>query len=107
MPVHQQVRKKMFEQRAKLLHPKYTPYLQGHIVQVRAWARAGCEVEAHAVPGKGRGMVASQAEMRVLMAFWARVLSHRPAGAKVPSGGGDLVEVSDPAGVKAVARSRP
>ncbi len=59
------------------------------------------------MPGKAGGMVASEGEMRVLMAFWARTLSRRPAAGAVPGGSGAVVEVTDPASVEAVMRSQP
>ena len=58
------------------------------------------------MPGKAGGMVASENEMRALMAFWARTLSRRPAASAGPGGAGTLVEVTDPAAVAAVTRER-
>ena len=63
-------------------------------------------MELHAVPGKAGGMVASEGEMRALMAFWARTLSRRPAASAGPRGAGTLVEVTDPAAVAAVMQAR-
>ena len=37
----------------------------------------------HLVPGKGHAMVASEGEMRAMMAFWAETLGSRPPGEDV------------------------
>jgi hypothetical protein len=44
-------------------------------------------VQLKLLPGKGHGMISSEAEMRVCMQFWAKQLKHRPADP-------DYVEVS-------------
>ncbi|KAK9825643.1 hypothetical protein WJX81_003864 [Elliptochloris bilobata] len=76
------------------------------LATARVLRQAGCSVEVHAVTDKAGGMVAGAEEMRVLMAFWAHTLSRRPAAGTGPGGGGTLVEVTDPADVAAVMRSR-
>ena len=42
------------------------------------WNHAGALVHLHSVPGKGHAMMKGPDEMRVLMAFWAKSLKHRP-----------------------------
>ena len=41
----------------------------------------------HVVPGKAQGMIASEGEMKAVMAFWAETLGNRPPGE-------DLIEIS-------------
>ncbi|KAK9819687.1 hypothetical protein WJX72_001109 [[Myrmecia] bisecta] len=50
----------------------------------------GCDVEFETLSDKGHGMLSSEAEMRLIMAFWARCLSRRPQAAP----GADFVEVT-------------
>ena len=38
----------------------------------------GMEIELHTIPGKWHSMLASEAEAKVLMEFWAKHLSNRP-----------------------------
>ncbi len=46
---------------------------------------AGSITQFHSIPGKGHGMMNGPAEMRILMAFWAQSLKHRPT--QVSTGG--------------------
>lgn len=48
---------------------------------VAAARQAGSLVRFHSIPGKAHGMVDGPSEMRLLMAFWAESLKHRPVQA--------------------------
>jgi len=57
----------------------------------------GMAVDVHSVHGKAHAMPQGQAEMRVLMQFWAQHLSRRPTAADLPTdvagAAGELLEV--------------
>ena len=46
-------------------------------------------MQFHSVPGKGHAMMQGPSEMRILMAFWAQVLKHKPLQ---PQGHGEDAE---------------
>jgi predicted esterase len=96
-----------------LLPPPHTPVLLTHGdadgvlpgADVRASAAAlraaapGCGADVHAVRGKGHAMPRDEAEMRVLMTFWAHTLRAAPPPAEATGDGGEdedatLVELS-------------
>ncbi len=59
--------------RASLIHLK--------MHQLMLFDAAGSIVQFHSIPGKPHGMISGPAEMRLLMAFWAQSLRHRPVQA--------------------------